>query len=341
MPRPARWSRDAVIAAAEKQHGLLTAAQLVELGVHRSTLSSSDQLGGMFTRVLPGVHAVLPSRELTSVQRCQAAQLYAGNESVLTSRAVLLHKRVKAAESPHLDGDVVRALVPHATRRVSAGFVVVERTRFLPSYHERDGLRLAPTARAVMDAARRCRDEMTVRQLLFEVVQRGLTSPEALDREIRQGQVRGSRFARLALEEVFAGSRSVPEGDLRGSCLKRGLTGLEFNPRLYLPDGSFLAMPDVYDPVTGVCLEVDSREHHFSVAGWESTMRRHGRMTAAGLAVLHSPPSRIWQDIDGVLDEFASAMAAREGYPAPAVVVVSSAARPASPVASSREGAEC
>ena len=47
-----------------------------------------------------------------------------------------------------------------------------------------------------------------------------------------------------------------------------------FNPRLYLPDGRFLACPDVYD-ASGVCLEVDSREHHFGVESWEATMRRH------------------------------------------------------------------
>lgn len=327
MPRHPRWSRDAVIDAAERQHGLLTAAQLTELGVQRSTLSRSDQLGGMFTRVLPGVHAIRPSRELTADQRDQAALLYGGDRSVLTSRSVLLRRRVKSAENPLLDGDGIRVLVPHGTRRVSAGFVVVERTRFMPAHHERDGLRLAPVARAVLDAARRSSDEEAVRTLVFEAVQRGLTSPEALDRERRRGQIRGSRFARLALEEVYAGVRSLPEGDLRAAFLARGLTSLEYNPRLYLPDGTFLACPDVYDP-SGVCLDVDSREHHFSVAGWESTMRRHDRMTAAGLSVLHAPPSRVWREVGAVIDEFEATVASRSGSPAPAILVESSSYHP-------------
>ncbi|HET7902913.1 MAG TPA: type IV toxin-antitoxin system AbiEi family antitoxin domain-containing protein [Candidatus Nanopelagicales bacterium] len=328
MPRPARWSRDAVIDAASRQHGLLTAAQLAELGVARSTLSRSHDLGGMFSRVLPGVHAVQAGRELTYLQRDQAALLYAGPLSVITSRAALAGRRLAAAETPVLDGDGVRVLIPHTTRRVSAGFVVVERTRFMPAHHERDGLRYSPVARAVLDASRRCRDEGAVRALVFEAVQRGLTSPEALDRERRSGQMRGSRFTRLALEEVWAGIRSVPEGDLRRAFQDQGLDDLEYNPRLFLLDQTFLAAPDVYDPTTGVCLEVDSREHHFSVASWESTMERHRRMTAAGLAVLHSPPSQISRNPDAIVGEFMKAVIARAGHPAPHVRVVSSTYRP-------------
>ena len=283
----------------------------------------------MFSRVLPGVHAVQPGRELTALQRDQAALLYAGGLSVITSRAALVSRRLAAADTPVLDGGGVRVLIPHTTRRVSAGFVVVERTRFMPAHHERDGLRYAPVARAVLDAARRCSDEGAVRGLVFEAVQRGLTSSEALDRERRRGQIRGSRFTRLALEEVWAGIRSVHEGNLRQEFLRCGLTDLEYNARLFLPDGTLLALPDVYDPTTGVCLEVDSREHHFSVAGWESTMQRHRRMTAAGLAVLHSPPSEISRDPGPVVAEFLQAVVARAGHPAPQVRVVSSTYRPA------------
>ena len=105
----------------------------------------------MFSRVLPGVHAVQPGRELTALQRDQAALLYAGGLSVITSRAALVSRRLAAADTPVLDGDGVRVLIPHTTRRVSAGFVVVERTRFMPAHHERDGLRYTPVARAVLD----------------------------------------------------------------------------------------------------------------------------------------------------------------------------------------------
>jgi len=57
-----------------------------------------------------------------------------------------------------------------------------------------------------------------------------------------------------------------------------------------------------------VAVEIDSREWHFEPAAWEATMRRHARLTAAGISVIHvSPlqirtePSRILRDIDAAL----------------------------------------
>jgi hypothetical protein len=321
MPRPTLWTRDGVLAAAAPQLGLLTASQLTALGVRRSTLGRSDQLGGMFSRVLPGVHRVDGHGRLTDDQRRMAALLYAGPDSALTGADILRRGGVHAASEPALrELDRVHVLVPHARQRASHGFVTVERTHAMPRHHERDGLRIATMARVVLDAVRRCTDEEAVRAVIFEVVQRGLAAPEALEDERRRGQVRGSRFARLALEEVFGGVRSVPEADLRLAFQARGWNDLLFNPRLHLSDGTFLACPDVYH-LSGVCLEVDSREHHFAVASWEATMRRHTRMTAHGLAVLHVPPSRINTDVHSVLAEFEQAVDVRRGLPAPPIVL--------------------
>jgi hypothetical protein len=275
----------------------------------------------MFSRVLYGVHRVDGRGQLSRNQRDMAALLYAGPHSVLTGAPLLVRRGVRAASHPSLyvPGNV-HVLVPLARKRASHGFVTVERTVSMPAHVERDGLRTAVLARAVLDAVRRCTDERAVRALIFEVVQRGLVAPEALDEERRRGQIRGSRFARLALEEVHAGVRSVPEADVRLAFLARGWDDLWYNPRLYLADRRFLASPDAYHP-SGVCLEVDSREHHFSVTTWEATMRRHASMTAAGLAVIHVPPSRFREEPDRVIDEFAAAVDVRTGWPSPPVVV--------------------
>ena len=56
-----------------------------------------------------------------------------------------------------------------------------------------------------------------------------------------------------------------------------------FNPRLYL-DGKFLASPDAWWPSAGVAVEVDSKEYHFFFDGWQDTLRRHDRITAAGIS---------------------------------------------------------
>jgi hypothetical protein len=111
----------------------------------------------------------------------------------------------------------------------------------------------------------------------------------------------------------------VPEGDVRLAFLGAGWTRLLFNPVIETLEGEFLACPDAYDPETGVCLDIDSREFHFEVASWEATMARHARMTAHGLAVLHAPPSRATRDMPGLVDEVATAIRSRQGHPPPRV----------------------
>jgi hypothetical protein len=315
MPRRAEWSRDAVRQVASHQLGLITSAQLASLSVPRSTIAWSEQVGGMFTWVLPGVHRFEGSGPLSRDQENLGSVLYAGFGSMLSGARALELFGVRAARRRSFGGDQRGlVLVPHERKRSSREFVRIERTLWLPEPRTVGHVPVAPPARAVLDAARACTVEEDVRALIFEVVQRGITTPEALSDERIRGQIRGSRFARLALEEVFAGARSVPEGDLRRAFEARGVLGLLYNPRIYLPDDSFLCSPDAYDPLTGTALEVDSREHHFSVESWEATMRRHARMTAAGLAALHAPPSRIDRDADAVVDEFCRTQTARIGW---------------------------
>jgi hypothetical protein len=322
MPRRAQWSSQAVREAAAAQHGLITAAQLAALGVPRSTIVRSIELGGMFSWVLPGVHRVDAAGALAPDQRCAAALLYAGPDAALGGVSSLERLSVPAPLLGPLDPlDRVHVVIPHARRRASHLFVQVERSvlPFVP--WEAGGFPVTPAARSVIDACRRCPDEAAVRGLVLGVVQRGVTTVEALQLEHRRGQIRGSRFVRLAIEEAAAGIASPPEGDIRRALLNAGWTRLMFNVDLELLDGRFLARPDVYDPVTGTCLEVDSRAYHFGVEKWEATMERHARMTAAGLAVLHAPPSRLEHRTDEVLSEFAAAVREREGRPAPRVRV--------------------
>jgi hypothetical protein len=272
-------------------------------------------VGGMFSWVLPGVHRVDGRGPLSREQEDLASLLYAGAGSMITGSRALVVRGVRAASRPSFwTSTRAPILVPHERKRSSRDFVRIERTLHLPRPRRVGLVALAPAARAGLDAARSCVVQDDVRALIFELVQSGIATPEQLEDERRAGQIRGTLFARLALEEVFAGVRSVPEGDLRSLFERRGVVVLLYNPRVHLLDGSFLCSPDVYDPLTGTALEVDSREHHFQVQTWEAMMRRHGRMTAAGLGALHVPPSRIDTDPDGLVDDFVATQAARRGW---------------------------
>ena len=119
------------------------------------------------------------------------------------------------------------------------------------------------------------------------------------------------------LGEVIDGIRSPAEADLRMLIRTSGLPQPLYNPKLYLPDGLFLAQPDAWWPDYGVAAEVDSREWHLSPADWEATMARHARMSAAGIVVLHFSPRQQRDQPAAVIGTIAGAL--RAGRPLPAI----------------------
>ncbi|HEX7993358.1 MAG TPA: hypothetical protein VF506_05510, partial [Streptosporangiaceae bacterium] len=138
---------------------------------------------------------------------------------------------------------------------------------------------------------------------------------EQIEAELRAGPVRGSAFLRTALAEVAEGTRSAPEAELLELIKNGGLPVPLLNPRLYVAQ-KFLASPDAWWPEYAVAVEVDSREWHLSPASWEATMRRHARLTARGILVLHFSPRQIRLEPDEVLTAIRTALAGRHGQSA-------------------------
>jgi hypothetical protein len=89
MPRRAEWSKDAVRQVAARQLGLITSAQLTSLSVPRSTIAWSEQVGAMFSWVLPGVHRFEGSGPLTRDQENLASLLYGGFGSMVSGARAL------------------------------------------------------------------------------------------------------------------------------------------------------------------------------------------------------------------------------------------------------------
>ncbi|MGH3125467.1 MAG: endonuclease domain-containing protein, partial [Streptosporangiaceae bacterium] len=94
------------------------------------------------------------------------------------------------------------------------------------------------------------------------------------------------------------------------------LPGPVFNARLYVGD-RLIAVPDAWWPQAGLVVEVDSREYHLSPADWEHTMRRHAKLTALGILVLHFSPRQIRTEPDLVVAAIRAALQA--GSPVPAL----------------------
>jgi very-short-patch-repair endonuclease len=284
------------------QRGVISREQVLANGVTEAGLRHRLRRGGPWQRLLPGVY-VTTTGQPTREQRQIAAMLYAGRASVITGPAALRNYGIRGPETQR-----VTLLVPWERRRASRDFVVIHRTRRLPREWTSDGpLRFALAARAVADAVREIGNRPDARAIVGSAVQKSRCTVSQLADELAAGPVRGSAQLRAVLAEVADGVRSAAEGDFHALVRTSGLPAPTFNARLFL-DGVLLGVVDAWWPQAGVAVEVDSREWHFEPAAWEATMRRHARLTAAGISVIHvSPlqirtePGRILRDIDAAL----------------------------------------
>jgi hypothetical protein len=288
----------------ERQHGVLSRRQALELGVTQGALRHRLRPGGPWQRLLPGTY-LTASAEPAPEQREIAALLYAGPGSVVTGLAALRYQWIRVDKTPQVD-----VLVPAGCFRRSAGFAVLHRTRRMPETTlVARGVDITMAPRAVIDAVSWLTSLSAARALMAAAVQSRRCTIADLQAELRAGPRHDTALVRRVLAEVAAGVRSGPEGDLGDLIVRHGLPAPLFNPRLYL-NGTFLACPDAWWQEAGVAVEVDSREWHFSTEeSWQDTMRRHSRMTAAGILVihvtpkqLHTEPGRVGRDIAAALD---------------------------------------
>jgi hypothetical protein len=291
----------------ERQHLVISRGQALGCGQTKTMLQHRLRDRGPWQRLLPGIYLAAtgtPNRD----QLDMAALLYAGAGSAITGLAALRRLKVRAPTEMSVD-----VLVPAARRSASRGFVTVHRTTRMPRLVGYDGpLVFALAARATADAARRLATLSEVRALVAGVVQQGWCTVAQLEAELAAGPIRGSAPLRTVLAEVGEGVRSSPEADLRVLLNGSGLPTPLFNPRIYA-NGVFLASPDAWWPEAGLAVEVDSREWHLSPEAWEATMRRHARMTAVGILVLHFSPRQIHGQPGVVLRDIGRAL--RAGRP--------------------------
>ncbi|MEO8107250.1 MAG: type IV toxin-antitoxin system AbiEi family antitoxin domain-containing protein [Actinomycetes bacterium] len=290
---------DAVHWVANDQDGLITAAQLDAIGIPRSTLSRRIRTGGQWRRVLPGTYCVFDGT-LTISQRERAAMLFAGVDAVLTGASGLRRWGLEYLPANPNDAPV-HSLIPAARHRKSAGFAIVERTQRMPSAQMIQGVPVAPLARCLVDAARRVTDRRSTRAMTLEAIQRELVSIDAVERELRQAQRRGTALIHDTLEEARAGVRSAPEAELRHLALAAGLPLIWWNPTMWTPDDNFLAMPDGVVVESMAVIEVQSRQYHDGDEQFAATLNRVDVLGQHGLLVSHVVPGVLRRDPVGTL----------------------------------------
>ena len=158
------------------------------------------------------------------------------------------------------------------------------------------GSPLATPARVVADTASYYKSLDMVRAIVAASVQQGLCGVDDLADELSSARRNGYALLRRALSEVGDGARSVAEVQALRSLRKAELPDFELNVPLVNSSGRAVAVADVLWRELRAVLEIDSREFHFSERDWKKTMARHNLLTAAGMTVVHYPPSRIIRD---------------------------------------------
>jgi hypothetical protein len=290
-----------------RQHFVVGRDQALACGLTEMALAHRIRAGGPWQRLLPGVY-LATAGTASAEQREMAALLHAGPGSVLTGMVALRRHgfRVPAPSE-------VTVLVPAKVRRQSVGFVRVQRSMRMPGEVCVAGeIRYVLPHRAVADAARSLTAARDVRAMVAQAVQQQRCSIQMLVLELEHGPVVGSRLLRAALAEVQDGIRSVPEGDLRALLQRERIPMPLFNARLY--DGNTLiAVADAWWPEAGVAAEVDSREYHYSAEDWQATMRRHDRLVARGVLLLHFTPGQIRSAPEEVTAEIRAALTTGRG----------------------------
>ncbi len=289
-----------------QQDSVVTRAQVLQAGLTRHAVSHRLRDGGRWRLLLPGVYLTLPGVP-TQSQRETAALLYAGPSAMITGAAALRFYEFRPV--PRQGNDVVDILLPTRFKRVSTGCARVHRTAHMPLIWANGPAerRYVFPARAVVDTARWLTDLREVRALVGDAVQNRHCAVAQLADELRTGGTPNGALLRKVIAEVTEGVRSAPEAELRELVIRGRLPMPLFNPRLYLPNGTFIASPDAWWPDAGVAIEVDSRQWHLAPDDWERTMVRHSDLGQYGIVTLHVTPHQLRSAPDAFLRKLRNA----------------------------------
>jgi hypothetical protein len=151
---------------------------------------------GPWQQVLPGVVLQKPSPP-TRLDRLRAVLFFIGPDSLITGADALSRQGAQLPLSRH-----IHVLAGKNMRR-SHPWILLERTNRLPTVVERNGLRLAPPARAALDLARRSTNPRAVVEILDAVIDARLCSPGDLHEELERSCRRGTALVRQALRHLY------------------------------------------------------------------------------------------------------------------------------------------
>jgi len=285
------------------QHGVVTLAQLRELGLTASAVRSRVEEGSLL-RLHEGVYAVGHAPRIREA-RYMAAVLTCGSDAVLSHRSAahLLDLREDQRDridvtAPGRRGRTPRGIDAHR----DGSLVAADRTTA-------KGIPCTSVARTLLDLAavepiwalRRAIGEAEVKRVLDKGAVRDLIK--------RSRGRRGVARLRTLLDEIHPETRrtrSYMERLFLGVCTRTELPTPEVNVPLWI--GNSVFKPDFLWREAGLILEADSRQFHDTDMAFLDDRRREQRLQLAGWRISHCTwweiehePGRLAETIRGLL----------------------------------------
>lgn len=283
---------DALIAAlARRQHGVVSLAQLAELGLGRGSIAHRVKTGRLH-RVHRAVYAV--GHPILSLDgKFMAATLACGDGAVLSHRAgAALHGLLKSATA-RIEVSCARrcqpsrSLRPHQTRTLAPQDITTV-----------EGIPVTSVARTLLDLA----DVAPARQAeraLHQAEILGVFDLTALDDVLaRANGRRGARALRQALE-LHRRAPALTRSGLEDAFLALVDAAALPRPLMNTPLHGFTV--DAYWPEHGVVVELDSYKYHRTRRVFESDRRRDIVLQNAGLRTARVTDTRIEDEPDIVV----------------------------------------
>ncbi|MFD0481125.1 hypothetical protein ACFQ46_00845 [Kineococcus sp. GCM10028916] len=295
---------DAVEALLRENDRIATHAQLRALGMPIKTIARWASRGP-WQRVLPGVVAGHRGT-LSRRQRRLGALAYCGPAAVLSGEHAL---EVLGVTGDRIAiGGQILVLIPWTRKRLSTGFVTVERTQREATTSVRRGLPVVPPARAAADAARHGADLERIREIFGATLHQRRCTVEELRDEVLDGPTQRTADARLVLSEVSAGVRSTAEATVLRAISAAGLPQPLWNETVVV-NGLVVGEADAYWPELGVALEVDGIRWHSTPHDIRRTQAKQRAYAETGILLVSIAPADVLADLDGFLRQLGATLA--------------------------------
>ncbi len=266
---------------AAKQHGNITRAQLLDLGLDDKAIVRRVKAGRLF-RVYPGVYAV-GRPPATPLERASAAVLACGSGAALShGSAMVLWGYWRQWEKP-FEVTIVRDRRPKGIRvHRSSTLTWRDVTRQL-------GVRVTAPGQTLLDMCPRWNDRSLKRNVNKALHSLWLTEGQLVETLARHSHAPGAKRIASLLGQPGTPTRAGWEDDFPAFCAKYGLP----TPVMGQPLHGYIA--DALFVEEKVIVELDSKEFHMGPIPFEGDRDRDADMLAYGFVTVRATWERIEQ----------------------------------------------